>query len=123
MTRIITTPKALLVEVPEGAAIFRLIGNAETGYYLEVYDKDDFGLCTIQLPPASYGEPVLASEMTEGQAIAILEIIVDDENTGSDYYRVYDKVDLAVIDPMMSFASLLRAHSLKPETTIVIPIN
>src|SRR5690606_9241752 len=69
--RIIDTPKALLVEVPEGATEFR-ITNIQVDTDL-IYVKDGSARFIRTLPPGSYGQPILAGEMDGKMAEDIVE--------------------------------------------------
>lgn len=71
MTRIITTPKCLLVEVPEDSSDLKIHYLGEIPklvFSSKIQDPLKCGGDMIHLPPASYGEPVLASEANEAQA-------------------------------------------------------
>lgn len=125
MTRTIDTPKALLVEVPEGATEVRMVGNELNGYYFEVYNKEGFSIATIQFPTQySYGQPMLASEMEEEEWKAVIEKY--DELCiyccWPDFTREEIFANRYVLDTAAeSGQSLLRSHNMKPETTVVIP--
>lgn len=121
MSRIIDTPKALLVEMPEGSEDFTFI-QAES--YLDSPKLENSILETDLPRQYSYGQPMLAEEMGEDEISEIVEYVVSPILRG---YRDYDslkgkEVIEAIVDtPCQSFASLLRSHNLKPETTVVIP--
>jgi|SRR5690606_28527310 len=123
MTRIIDTPKALLVEVPKGSWGFEIINIDKTPRLVFIVPDGFDGQVTKGfLPPGSYGQPILAAEMKEwdwGQIVETAHIGFKDyeENFAPEfcpdsYFRAEG-----------SGLSLLRSHNLKPETTVVIPKN
>ena len=125
MTRIIDTPKALLVEVPEGSWGFEIINIDKTPRLVFIVPDGFVGQVTKGfLPPGSYGQPILAGEMDGKMAEDIVE---QDYFDGVGYqFANYDierkwSFGMRLNNAAASFHSLLRSYSLNSNTTVVIP--
>lgn len=119
MTKLIDTPKCLLVgNLPEGATDFELDQDLWNVIQYKVN-----GRCQSEpIPPGSYGQPILASEMTTVQKMEYVKTgIAHGERWYHDYEFSTKRLNLSYGTADESFASLLRSHNLQPSTTVVIP--
>jgi hypothetical protein len=143
MTRIIDTPKALLVEVPEGSwyhELYQLGNKMNLACFTAITEKGKVRVWESEYFPAySYGQPILATKMTSDKIVEVFEFY-QGEPPYQPYYRPYGMSEEEYIHevriaesklseweqethPYNRFVKLLGVHNLKPETTVVIPKN
>jgi hypothetical protein len=106
----------LLVEVPEGAKDFSLIGVLHKASNWMLWFNDSFGhdgTCEILLPTGNYQIIGMGKDLSSDQKARIAE----DKN---GYFPDYEHRPSFHTMPEQSFLSLIKSHGLKPENCLIL---
>lgn len=114
------TPSLIAVEVPEGSYNHMIHFNKTFecwhNFNEESEGHEDY---FVDLPPGSYTPIGLLSDVTEEQAVGLVEIY-DDEHECCIWYKDYFNTGYGVDTALASLHSLVRSQGMNPDQTVIL---